>query len=178
MTLIDFNSCYTPINIPCNQGTKHDPFGTEAQKLAKMHKFRHNKIFGGASQWSTGFWEANMSLVYMVCGSLSPLGWWKFWQSWVKVAFCCLRHTGVPGSVPVISPLPGYKYHLPLLLLPFSLPRQNKSRWQPQVAVHDSYGRGAAGRCCCAVVAIIQTDQGLCYIVYPPQHLLNCETVM
>lgn len=64
----------------------------------------------------------------------------EFWQSRVKVASCCLTLSAshvTPASLVPSAPL----------LLPLSPARQNKSRWQSQVVVHDSYGRGDAGRC-------------------------------
>lgn len=95
---------------------------------------------------------------------LSPVGWWKFRSGspgWVKVAPCCLRLTRIWGSTPATSLLPVRLYHLPLLLLLRSQPRQNKSRRQPQVAGHDSCSWENAERCC-AAVAIIQAGPGWC----------------
>lgn len=152
-------------------------------KLAKMHKVNPNKMFGSASQWSRGFWEARVS--ELSSPVLDIHGLWlsvssgmmgsEFWSRWLPAVW----HTqGCPAQCQPRHPCqfisticPCSSFHSASLV---KTSQDGSPRWLCMTAMAE--GLLGDAECCCAVVAIIQADPGLCYIISPPQHLLSCET--
>lgn len=158
------------------------------QNLAKTHKILPNRVFCkvqandlGAAGRPGCLSCLHRTWICMTRGPLSPVGWWELrsgspagsrwlpavWDSQGCPAQCQPRHRCQLNST--ICPCPAF--HSASLV---KTSQDGSPRWLCMTATAEGMLEDAES--CCAVVAIIQAGLGWCYTIYPPQHLLSCET--